>query len=65
MPIRKGAGAGLEGGTVFLVDDQDCCTVFDEDGAFGQRIQEAELDYLVHSSAAETVLAENYVGLPF
>ena len=38
---------------------------FDENGAFGQRIQEAELDYLVHSSAAETVLAENYVGLPF
>ena len=38
---------------------------FDEDGAFGQRIQEAELDYLVHSRAAETVLAENYVGLPF
>ena len=38
---------------------------FDEDGAFGQRIQEAELDYLVHSRAAETVLAENYVGLPY
>ena len=38
---------------------------FDENGAFGQRIQEAELDYLVHSRAAETVLAENYVGLPF
>ena len=37
---------------------------FDEDSAFGQRIQEAELDYLVHSRAAETVLAENYVGLP-
>ena len=37
---------------------------FDENGAFGQRIQEAELDYLVHSRAAETVLAENYVGLP-
>ncbi|MFW8642707.1 hypothetical protein ACOJBO_07835 [Rhizobium beringeri] len=27
------------------------------------RIQEAELDYLTHSRAAETVLAENYVGL--
>jgi p-hydroxybenzoate 3-monooxygenase len=37
---------------------------FEEDGPFGQRIQEAELDYLVHSRAAETVLAENYVGLP-
>jgi p-hydroxybenzoate 3-monooxygenase len=38
---------------------------FPDDGAFGQRIQEAELDYLVHSRAASTALAENYVGLPF
>ena len=37
---------------------------FPESGAFGQRIQEAELDYLVHSQAASTALAENYVGLP-
>jgi p-hydroxybenzoate 3-monooxygenase len=27
-------------------------------------MQEAELDYLVHSRAASTALAENYVGLP-
>jgi p-hydroxybenzoate 3-monooxygenase len=32
---------------------------------FDQRIQEAELDYLVHSDAASTALAENYVGLPY
>ncbi len=32
---------------------------------FGQRIQEAELAYLVGSKAASTALAENYVGLPF
>ncbi len=32
---------------------------------FDQKVQEAELDYLVHSSAAQTALAENYVGLPF
>lgn len=32
---------------------------------FGQRLQEAELDYLVHSDRAASVLAENYVGLPF
>jgi p-hydroxybenzoate 3-monooxygenase len=38
---------------------------FPETGAFGQRIQQAELDYLVHSSAASTSLAENYVGLAF
>lgn len=35
----------------------------DTDG-FGQRVQEAELDYLVNSKAASTALAENYVGLP-
>lgn len=38
---------------------------FDEQGAFGQRIQEAELNYLVGSRAASTSLAENYVGLPY
>jgi p-hydroxybenzoate 3-monooxygenase len=38
---------------------------FPDQGAFGQRIQEAELNYLVSSRAASTALAENYVGLPF
>jgi p-hydroxybenzoate 3-monooxygenase len=38
---------------------------FPDTGDFGQRIQEAELDYLVHSVAASTALAENYVGLPY
>jgi p-hydroxybenzoate 3-monooxygenase len=37
---------------------------FPETGPFGRRIQAAELDYLVNSRAASTVLAENYVGLP-
>ncbi len=37
---------------------------FPETGDFGQKIQEAELDYLVTSIAASTALAENYVGLP-
>ncbi len=37
---------------------------FPDTGDFGQRIQEAELDYLVGSRAAATALAENYVGLP-
>jgi p-hydroxybenzoate 3-monooxygenase len=32
--------------------------------AFDHRIQLAELDYLVSSTAAATALAENYVGLP-
>ncbi len=38
---------------------------FPDTGAFGQRIQEAELDYLASSTAASTSLAENYVGLPY
>ena len=39
--------------------------LFPDDGPFGQKIQEAELDYLVGSRAASTSLAENYVGLPY
>ena len=38
---------------------------FPDTGDFGQKIQEAELDYLVGSQAASVSLAENYVGLPF
>ncbi len=38
---------------------------FPETGAFGQKLQLAELEYLVGSRAASTALAENYVGLPF
>jgi p-hydroxybenzoate 3-monooxygenase len=37
---------------------------FPETGEFGQKMQAAELDYLVRSIAASTALAENYVGLP-
>ncbi|RPI25828.1 MAG: 4-hydroxybenzoate 3-monooxygenase [Actinobacteria bacterium] len=37
---------------------------FPEDGAFGLKVQEAELEYLSTSPAAQTALAENYVGLP-
>ncbi len=37
---------------------------FPDTEGFGQRMQDAELDYLVKSRAASTVLAENYVGLP-
>ena len=36
----------------------------DADG-FGGKIQQAELDYVVHSQAATASLAENYVGLPY
>ncbi|MBL8697590.1 MAG: 4-hydroxybenzoate 3-monooxygenase [Alphaproteobacteria bacterium] len=35
------------------------------DDGFGQRLQRAELAYLMGSEAARAALAENYVGLPF
>lgn len=38
---------------------------FPENGAFGARMQEAELAYIAGSAAAQTALAENYVGLPY
>jgi len=38
---------------------------FPEDGAFGTKVQQAELDYLTGSKAAMTAMAENYVGLPY
>ncbi len=37
---------------------------FDGNDGFGQKLQEAELEYLVHSQAASQAMAENYVGLP-
>jgi len=36
-----------------------------EKTSFEAQMQRAELDYLASSRAAQTVLAENYVGLPF
>jgi len=38
---------------------------FPESSGFDQKIQRAELEYLVSSRAAQTALAENYVGLPY
>jgi p-hydroxybenzoate 3-monooxygenase len=37
---------------------------FPEDGAFEHRMQTAELDYVASSTAMQTAIAENYVGLP-
>ena len=37
---------------------------FPGEGEFNTKVQEAELDYIVHSTAGATSLAENYVGLP-
>lgn len=37
---------------------------FPEDGPFERQMQLAELDYIANSVAAQTAIAENYVGLP-
>lgn len=38
---------------------------FPTSGECKQKAQEAELEYLYQSEAAQTVLAENYLGLPY
>lgn len=38
---------------------------FPETNPFEQKALEAELDYVLHSVAGRTTMAENYVGLPF
>ena len=38
---------------------------FPEHGPFGEKVQSAELEYLVGSRSAMASLAENYVGLPY
>jgi p-hydroxybenzoate 3-monooxygenase len=38
---------------------------FPDASAFDRKMQAAELDYLFGSEAAQTALAENYVGLPY
>jgi p-hydroxybenzoate 3-monooxygenase len=35
-----------------------------DEGTFGQRLQQAELDYICQSESAQRAIAENYVGLP-
>ena len=37
---------------------------FPDDGPFERAMQVAELDYIASSTAAQTSIAENYVGLP-
>jgi p-hydroxybenzoate 3-monooxygenase len=37
---------------------------FPDQGEMGQKLQEAELNYLSHSEAGSRTMAENYVGLP-
>ena len=73
---RDGDAAGLEGYSAralarvwkserFSWSMTNLLHRFPDQGDFGQRMQESELDYLESSEAAQTALAENYVGLPY
>ena len=62
--FRKGAGAGLEGAALLLVDDHAAASV-PENSPYENRLQATELEYLFSSDKALGSLAENYVGLPF
>ncbi|KRB85574.1 hypothetical protein ASE00_01905 [Sphingomonas sp. Root710] len=44
--------------------DVDRLFRFPETTPFDRRIQIADLDYIASSEAAQTAIAENYVGLP-
>jgi p-hydroxybenzoate 3-monooxygenase len=37
---------------------------FPDNGEFGRKMQVAELNYIANSKAAQTSIAENYIGLP-
>jgi p-hydroxybenzoate 3-monooxygenase len=39
--------------------------LFPERSPFERKLQRAELEFLARSTAAQTALAENYVGLPY
>ena len=54
----------MASGAVFMVVD-DANAPLPWQRWFGQKMQEAELAYLMSSEAAQTTLAENYTGLPF
>jgi p-hydroxybenzoate 3-monooxygenase len=38
---------------------------YPDDSPFDRKVRLAELDYMLHSTAAMTAWAENYVGLPY
>jgi p-hydroxybenzoate 3-monooxygenase len=73
---REGSSAGLDAYSAVCLDRvwkaerfswwmTSLLHAIPEAGAFGRKLQLAELTYLVGSCAASAALAENYVGLPF
>lgn len=63
MPIRYMTVRGAPGAACLLPAPMPTHR-FPGTSDFDRRIQEAGLDNLVHSAAASSALAENYVGLP-
>ena len=62
--LGAGAGAGVEGRAVLLVVHRAHPPLPPGRARFERRMQAAELAYIRSSRAAQTALAENYVGLP-
>ena len=56
--------AGVEGRALFRLMTS-LLHRFEAHTPFERRVQQAELDYVAGSRAAQTTIAENYVGLPF
>ena len=63
--FRKGAGAGLEGGAVFVVDDLDAAPVSRHRTNSARGFSWPSWIIWSSSKAATTSLSENYVGLPY
>ena len=62
--FRARAGAGVEGGALFLVDDDDCCTGFRKTRSITKFSSPSSIICSARKAAA-TAFAENYVGLPY
>jgi p-hydroxybenzoate 3-monooxygenase len=62
--LGQGAGAGVEGAALLVVDD-DPAAHLPGQHRLRRKLQQTDLAYLFSSEAAMRSLAENYVGLPF
>jgi p-hydroxybenzoate 3-monooxygenase len=61
----QGAGAGVEGAALLVVDDDHAAHLPRRASTTTSKLQQTDLAYLFSSDAAMRSLAENYVGLPF
>ena len=65
MTASDGKSGNLESRVANVMRIEDPAEQNGDKTSFDQRIQDSELEYLENSIASQTVLAENYVGLPF